>query len=281
MKKHVLLASLAVSALAAHGQIVHYNFNETTGAVLNYGSAGASANLTLGGATVPVRTADDAAAPGDSGSFYDASAITDRVISTGASTSSAVTALDSLAAFTITGWFNRDSAAGNLNRILDNRGDPAQAGFALWTNQGGSPGFNNRLEIQVAGGSTAIAGDITPFFADDTWVFFAVTFLDSTDAVQFFRGDLTTASALFTTSSASGSMGASTHPLYVGNRGGNPNRAFDGFLDDIRLYGEVLSSTQIESIRLQGLATQIPEPSTYALLAGIATLGFIALRRRR
>lgn len=53
---------------------------------------------------------------------------------------------------------------------------------------------------------------------------------------------------------------------------------FDGVIDNVFFFNEVLSPTRIEQIRLNG-ASAIPEPS--AAILGISSLGLLARRRRR
>jgi hypothetical protein len=58
-----------------------------------------------------------------------------------------------------------------------------------------------------------------------------------------------------------------------------PNRSFDGSIDDIRIYDGVLSSSQVEDVRLQGLIG-VPEPSAI-VLSSLMILGAVLLQRGR
>ena len=65
-----------------------------------------------------------------------------------------------------------------------------------------------------------------------------------------------------------------------GAAGGNPtiNNQFDGLIDDVAIYNEILGSSQISS--LASGANPIPEPSA-TLLAALAALGFTGRRIRK
>ena len=71
-----------------------------------------------------------------------------------------------------------------------------------------------------------------------------------------------------------------TAPVAIGARaGGSPtavidSASFPGDLDDVRLYDEVLTASEVNSLAV------VPEPGTYALVFGVAGL-FLAVVRRR
>ena len=76
------------------------------------------------------------------------------------------------------------------------------------------------------------------------------------------------------------SFGSDARVLLANNINSNAtnSRAFDGWLDDIRIYDEVLTMSQIEEVRLQGLLGIVPEPSSAMLF----TIGlFVSLGGRR
>jgi len=53
------------------------------------------------------------------------------------------------------------------------------------------------------------------------------------------------------------------------------SEAFDGQIDQVRVYNTALNETQLDAIY------SIPEPQTYALMVGVAMAGLALLRRRR
>lgn len=60
--------------------------------------------------------------------------------------------------------------------------------------------------------------------------------------------------------------------------GNHPSKYYTGLLDQVAIYSTALNGTQISNLYT---ASAVPEPATYAALAGIAALGFAAYRRRR
>ena len=75
---------------------------------------------------------------------------------------------------------------------------------------------------------------------------------------------------------------ATDAPITIGST--YPTKAeWDGQIDDVAMWSRALSATEIQSIynANAALGTLIPEPSSYALLLGLATLGAAAIRRPR
>lgn len=267
----VASAVLAVSGVAVAAPLVQYTFGEGTGTTTaNLGTLGTAADLTLsdgavfsGAGNTPLgvghaldNTATAAASPAGSGGK--------------AQSAGDVVGLDNLSAATMTGWYKAESL-GALARILD-RADNA-VGSTQWSLY--FDGDVNKLQLNL-GGTTYVSN--SGYGVTDAWVFFAVVVNDfdgSNNRIRFYLGDETSSVAgagdLLSTSSG---LGDSDKPLTVANRF-TGTRAFDGLLFDVRIYGSALSAGELEEIRLQG----IPEPSSVALLAGVA--GPLMLRRRR
>ncbi len=111
------------------------------------------------------------------------------------------------------------------------------------------------------------------------WVMFAATLDATTGAWQFFKGKAGSPVA----SVASGTAGALngmaiTAPnskFYIGNSGSESGsflqaRAFNGFLDDMRVFDSVLTAGELEQYRLADLAN-VPEPcAAWLLVLGLA-----------
>jgi hypothetical protein len=72
-------------------------------------------------------------------------------------------------------------------------------------------------------------------------------------------------------------------PLFIGTRGihedGTGLSPFEGRIDEVALYRSALSGVQVLNHYDVGVGA-IPEPSTYAVLAGLAALAFAAVKRR-
>lgn len=84
-------------------------------------------------------------------------------------------------------------------------------------------------------------------------------------------------------SEARGDVADNDKSLLIGNNPDNPDRGWDGLIDDTAIWGRALTSNEITQIYNEGvsgnsLATIIPEPGSLALL-GLG--GLMALRRRR
>lgn len=100
------------------------------------------------------------------------------------------------------------------------------------------------------------------------WIHVAATWEDSGTMNLYLNGVLDA-----TTGGASSDPRDTSNPFFVGqDLGGN---FYIGSLDQVQIYDSVLGSGQIAAL------SAIPEPSTYAALAGLAALGFVIVRRRR
>jgi hypothetical protein len=82
-------------------------------------------------------------------------------------------------------------------------------------------------------------------------------------------------SSIGTSTTASGATGVSFQAFSV-----DLPVAFYGQSEAI-LVGRVTGDIVIDHVQINGVASAIPEPSTYAALAGVVGLGLAALRRRR
>lgn len=299
-----LLSLVTLSALSVSAQIVEYNFNDPT-----YTFAGAtqpgSGSVSTGSDTTPVGfsnafngfprgngqtngfsgEANFFVQNGVSGDSADYSFRPDTDTMGGASspgaaqsmarTDAAVGALNSLQSFTISGWLQTADSTqlGNFARVLDNY--DGSNGFRLRNNN-----TNGVLELTVQTSSFASSAVYT---ATESWFFFAVTYNALTDDAAFYIGDLDTSVSLVNSGSivlAGDDTGINTDDLAIGNtRGGG--RPFNGFLDDIAIYGTTsggsgaLSLSELEAVR----AASIPEPTSAALVLGAMSL--LAMRRRR
>lgn len=159
---------------------------------------------------------------------------------------------------TMGAWVKSDSSSsgkqvishddGNYDRSLgiDNRG--GGVGWSAFTGSGTVLGFQ-----PVSIGS---------------WTFVAVTYDQvNTTATLYVNGTSFTEAA---------SLGNGNTITRIGSNPGY-GEYFDGVIDNVFFFNEVLSPSRIEEIRLNG-ASAIPEPSVAAL--AISSLAFLARRRR-
>lgn len=252
---------------AQAGLVAQYLFSEGTGTtVANSGSAGSSGDLTFGGSPAPVFST---AGFTPSGSGYSMNNTASPAAGAGgyAQTSASFDAVDSLPRATITGWMHVESTAG-LARLVDRADNSVGADqWSLYLD-----GDSSKLQLNL-GGTTYVSNSLV---TTDQWIFFAVVINedDGGNKIRFYSADTSSAVALKgNLTSTSAGLGDNNKKLTIGNRESG-TRAFDGYLWDVRIYDEALSSTALESIRTAG----IPEPATLGLFALPA--GIMLARRR-
>lgn len=272
---------LSFATVEAQTPLLDYRFDET-GTTASSSVAATNSTLTFQnyGSTTPVdlHSASGTGVSGQEGDrAFDNSASVKMGGNGGAGIASGtVSALNNLTSFTITGW---------AKDATEVSGDSARI-FRI-------PGFmdlsmvsNGRLQLSLgAGGAGNAAINVVPSgtgpytFTSSEWTFFAISVDLTADTVTFYWGDTTTtvtqAGSIIMTLSTPTSTGTAANPLYVGNADSSKNRAFDGWLDDLAIYGTTsgssgaLSQPQLEAIRLSA----IPEPTTFVLfIGGLAVL---------
>lgn len=224
--------------------LVYYNFDEGAGStVINSGTAGTNAIATIinGGRTLEAQGAS--ASLNDFA--YDSLVRTARV-----QTAIAVTNLNSLTRYTLTGWLRPNaSSTGGVHRIIGNR--HSNRGFDLYT----TANYSNLSFVSSTGTSPAAVVSTNGSFPKEQWTFFAVTIdtpsSTSNNAIRFYRG--TDISSIYLQSTHStGALAVSsvsTGSLFVGGTGTN---AFTGWMDDVRIYGSALDPMSIEAVRREG-----------------------------
>ncbi|MFA6961643.1 MAG: LamG-like jellyroll fold domain-containing protein [Opitutaceae bacterium] len=190
--------------------------------------------------------------------------------------------IQTLTSFTLTGWFKTDSTSsigGNATLINNLNGTN---GFHLFSSASGVLALNVDGTSVTSTGTTAYAGT-------QQWVFFAVTYDSTTSVAKFYVGD--TAGNLSLNVSRTLNAGATNDnsgSISMANLAGTSIRPFDGYLDDMRVFGATSGSLgALDMTAIQGIMTgdisNIPEPSSAAafIAGGSAFIaGFIKLRRR-
>jgi hypothetical protein len=259
-------STLVVDATAPFGSpVLHYGFDEAssgTTPALDDGQTPAANGTFVGLAT---RTG---ATPG--------SATTGALDLTGGTNSNNyVTAgdadkIDNLTAMTLTLWVNLQANPQNGDRLLSDRPPTIPippAGTKGWdwriSNSigGASPTagqFSLQFEMFQSSGSSANAQSQTfdGFSANQRWVFLVLT-AASDGTVKAYQGDEMTAAGQrgVTSIFSQGPGGPNTSDFRVGGTASDPTVDHTplAWFDDVRVYDHSLSSTEIESVRLDGL----------------------------
>jgi MYXO-CTERM domain-containing protein len=276
------------SVSGAPAPILEYRFNDTPGTTA--ASSGSSATgvgfLNSAGSSVNLYVADQGVFGLGDGAFNNSASTAMGNAGTGgrATTGGAVSAIDGLTSFTLQGWFKTAGSTG-IGR------DAQLINFGSWNLRAQGDSVTGNLDLQVTGTSILDAQSTGAFNTNGTynqtqaWVFFAVTYDGSLSSsnVNFYQGSQAGAVTLVSTRTLNAGPPVSTSASFgIGNVANDSTRPFDGFLDNIRVYGSktdgtgVLTLSELETVRQFDL---VPEPSAAGLAAAGLVLG--ALRRRR
>lgn len=160
-------------------------------------------------------------------------------------------------------WFNPDASTGD----------------ELFSNVNASPG-NLRTRLEGTGAVTVIGGSVTSVTttntaSTDAWSHLVLTWDDAAGT-----GSIALNGTIANYSFTANSLDNPTR-LMLGNFAANDSQSgtqFEGEFYDLQIYDGVLSSAQISQLN-SNPGTAIPEPSSFALLAG--GLAFVALMLRR
>lgn len=281
----LLAAAAFAPSLCAQTLLLHYTFDDPQNATTTANAAGAGMTGTFynsAGVATNLHSAPGAGVGGGY-AFDNTSSTAMGSAGTGGKLMAANTGVFSgLTQFTVTGWYNAAAATGSSGARLFSTNDGKAALF--FANPTGLT-----LEVRGAGQASnlSVASTNGTFSAVNQWVFFAVTYNGSLTSsnVRFYSGsDLITGSAVTAGSGTAnaGTLDVTSTTFNLAGRGAtNYDRPFDGLMDDFRVYSGVLDVAAIEAVRLDGVTSTIPEPSSAALLVGAGSLLFVAGGRRR
>ncbi|MDR1283608.1 MAG: LamG domain-containing protein [Opitutaceae bacterium] len=198
--------------------------------------------------------------------------------------------LFSSTSFTLSGWFHTTGAPGYQKDAYLIQTDAFSVYFSGTV---ASPSANMGFTVRIGTTSLTVKGTSTDptniLNKANQWTFFAVSY-DSTLSsgnVKLYAGTDTADVKLIwaSTTQAVGLGGITATQLAVGN-GLTEQKAFRGYIDDIRLWDSVLVLDQLKDVRTADLANSaipapVPEPSAWAFLAGATILALAILRHRR
>ncbi|HEG43747.1 MAG TPA: hypothetical protein ENH94_06845 [Phycisphaerales bacterium] len=145
-------------------------------------------------------------------------------------------ALNLTSNLTISAWINpRTFGQANYARIVDK--GTSSTGFSLLID-----GNSGVLKYAVYG--KAITASNPNVIDLNVWQHVAATYNDSADLVSFYVNGQPAGTAVCTT----GPLDSSANPLYIGIRSYDKNRAFDGLIDDVRMFNKALTGAEIAGL---------------------------------
>lgn len=275
LKRSVLASMMVAGSLgllaspdsADAAMLVRYTFDEAssgTTTALNSGTLGAAANGTFNNSATRTASTPGSASLG----ALDVSASGNNYIAA----SGDIAALDTPSALTLTIWVNMRSAPTTDDTLIADR-DGTGAGWFLGVRNISGNDFRLRFSTDV----TAPVSTVTTS-ANLTWRFVAVVFDSTANLASFYTGSENAAvTQLGSTIPITANPADNATALQVGAHPAVATLTPPAWLDDARVYDTVLTSAQLDAIRLEN----IPEPASLALLGlGGGSALFLARRGR-
>jgi autotransporter-associated beta strand protein len=234
---------------SAQSLALRYSFDEATGAAVDTSGKVVPANGTFSG----TGTRTTLTPGGYPGAAFDAGSGGGGYIDAGD-----VDKLDGLQKLTVTAWIRLYGTPANGQVLLGKQDSPNTSGFAvLFGLPSGGAGVlgagNFALKMKV--GSTAASGISADLNADNAWIFVAATYDGSsgTSNLKFYNGGPATPIGSATSRNYSaGTALANTSPFRI-CASSSAAASVSVMVDDVRVYTNVLSQAQLETIRLANL----------------------------
>lgn len=257
--KHPLatLALIAAFTPSARASLVsHWSFDTANGSVV--ADSQGNFNGTLSGST-----------PYVAGLFGQALSF-DRTQNSLVTISSDNTLNWSGAEFSFSLWI-KTSTTEQLTFFFSKHDSGSSNGYAGALNQhnSGTFGAANAASFYVSGSDQTTSAVIN----DDTWHHLAFVYAAGISQSIYVDGV-----SLVSTPTPAAITGNSVPLLLGGMWFGGATSTYTGLLDEVRLYNHALSAGEVTAL---ATPAPIPEPSCFAALAGLTTLGLAASRRRR
>ena len=143
--------------------------------------------------------------------------------------------------FTISGWFNRDTAAADHTIVAKKNDQTTNAGYVVWIDNNGSTDY---LSAEISDGTDTYSAIGTTDLSSTGWHHFSIVWDDSNGLSIYLDGKLD-GSTTSSTSSINSLANALAFTIGAESDAGVP---FDGKIDNITLYGRALSTNEVSTL---------------------------------
>lgn len=249
-----LLTSVLVSAASAQTLLHQWRFGENDPGAADFGlitttTAQVGGNTLTSTGTVRYLANTPGVASSLSAAFY---------TTNGSFTGNTITSLGPSSSFIMEGWFSFDGTPATGTNVLFYNGNPSSTGLGLYVT-------GSTLQFLRGGQGDATVGTVNV----NHWNYVAIVY-DNGQSSVYLNG-ATTPSYSGAVSFAGYSGSDASEKFYIGS-------GFLGAVDELRVSS--FSGSFSTSMLSYASISAVPEPSTYAALAGLAALGLVASRRR-
>ena len=172
---------------------------------------------------------------------------------------------DDLTSFSVSFWVMADADQAVIDDAwagIANKGNPdTPSGWVIRKKSN-----DNNARVEINGVKTSIGNSF-----DAAWHHIVMTVDNSTDVSYYFDNGAAITNTVTYSAIA-------TLPMVFGaHRDDGFRSLLNGQLDEIKIYSGVLDATEVSNLYT---TNAIPEPGSYALLAGLAGMAFVMARRR-